>query len=107
MKEDPISNSRRVLRTKPQTKKRKEKKVVDQCMYVKEKQARETHLHIHKSQMTEHRGGSFFPHNYLITHTFTSCSQSKTDLINVPSPSVSEPSHLCPSSPGMIQYLVH
>lgn len=76
-------------------------------MYVKEKQARETHLHIHKSQMTEHRGGSFFPHNYLITHTFTSCSQSKTDLINVPSPSVSEPSHLCPSSPGMIQYLVH
>lgn len=29
-------------------------------MYVKEKQARETHLHIHKSQMTEHRGGSFF-----------------------------------------------
>lgn len=47
-------------------------------MYVKEKQPRKTHLHIHKSQMIEHRGGSFFPHNYLITHTFTSCSQSKT-----------------------------
>lgn len=45
-----------------------------------------------------------FSHNYLITQTFTSCNQSKS--VNIPPPSISEPCQLCPSSPGMIQYLL-